>query len=150
MLDKINSITIILCCLFSGCSQNLTLVAPTLPARGNFTILTKRTCGWYITAPENNIVFLDLVSAISSPPSLGDSIEFYDVNGSSLTRIPFHFPNQAAIDRYLYELLYSKFRSVYVAFKSGGKTDDELTIEYSSLHPGKITGGNNNNQKYHC
>ena len=141
MLDKINSITIILCHLFSDCSQNITLVAPTLPARGNFTILTNRTCGWYITAPENNIVFLDLVSVISSPPSLGDSVEFYDVNGSSLTRIPFHFPNRG-LDRYLYELLYSKFQSVYVAFKSGGNTDDELTIEYSSLQPGKITGGN--------
>ena len=126
---------------FSDCSQNITLVAPTLPALGNFTILTNRTCGWYITAPENNVVFLDLVSAISSPPSLGDSIEFYDVNGSSLTRIPFHIPDRV-LDRYLYNLLYSKFRSVYVVFKSGGNTGDELTIEYSSLQPGKITGGN--------
>ena len=88
-------------------------------------------------------MFLDFVSAVSSLLSFGDSIEFYDVNGSSLTRIPFHFPNQAAIDRYLYELLYSKFQSVYVAFKSGGNTDDEIPIEYSSLQPGKITGGNN-------
>ena len=141
MLDKINSITIILCCLFSDCSQNITLVAPTLPARGNFTILTNRTCGWYITGPENNVVFLDLESAIYSSPSLGDSIEFYDVNGSSLSRIPFHIPDRG-LDRYQYRLLYSKFRYVYVAFKSGGNTDDELTIEYSSLQPGKITGGN--------
>ena len=139
MLDKINSITIILCCLFSACSPNITLVAPTLPARGNFTIQTKRTCGWYITAPENNVVFLDLESVISSPPSSEDSIEFYDVNGSSLTRIPFHVRGR---DRYLGKLLYSNFQSVYVAFKSGGYTDDELIIEYSSLHPGKITGGN--------
>ena len=94
-------------------------------------------------------MFLDFVSAVSSLLSFGDSIEFYDVNGSSLTRIPFHFPD-CGLDRYRYRLLYSKFRSVYVAFKSGGNTDDELTIEYSSLHPGKITGGNNNNQKYHC
>ena len=86
-------------------------------------------------------MFLDLVSAIFSQPSLGDSIEFYDVNGSSLTRIPFHIPD-LGLDRYRYRLLYSKSRSVYVAFKSGGNTDDELTIEYSSLQPGKITGGN--------
>ena len=118
------------------------MVAPTLPARGNFTILTNRTCGWYIAAPENNIVFLDLVSAISSPPSLGDSIEFYDVNGSSLTRIPFHIPDRG-LERYRYGLLYSKFQSMYVAFKSGGNTDDELFIEYSCLQPGKITGCNN-------
>ena len=90
-------------------------------------------------------MFLDFVSAVSSLLSFGDSIEFYDVNGSSLTRIPFHIPDRG-LDRYRYRLLYSKFRSVYVAFKSGGNTDDELTIEYSSLHPGKITGGNNNNQ----
>ena len=87
-------------------------------------------------------MFLDLVSAISLPPSLGDSIEFYDVNGSSLTRIPFHIPDRD-LDRYRYRLLYSKFRSVYVAFKSWDIIDhDELTIEYSSLQPGKITGGN--------
>ena len=82
-------------------------------------------------------------------PSLGDSIEFHDVNGSSLTRIPFHIPNHDG-DLGRYDFLYSKFQSVYVAFKSGGNTDDELTIEYSSLHPGKITVGNNNNQIYHC
>ena len=109
-------------------------MAPTLPARGNFTVLTNRTCGWYITAPEKNIVFLDLLDyVLTISPSLGDSIEFYDVNGSSLTRIT---------NRDL-DLLYSKFQSVYVAFKSGGNTDDEFTIEYSSLQPGKITGGNN-------
>ena len=109
-------------------------MAPTLPARGNFTILTNRTCGWYITAPEKNIVFLDLFNYVyRTSPSLGDSIEFYDVNGSSLTRIR---------NRVL-DLLYSKFQSVYVAFKSGGNTDEELIIEYSSLQPGKITGGNN-------
>ena len=65
-------------------------------------------------------------------PSLVDSIEFYDVNGSSLTRTP---------DLSL--VLYSKFQSVYVAFKSGGNTDDEIPIKYSSLRPGKNTGGNN-------
>ena len=86
-------------------------------------------------------MFLNLVAAISSPPSVGDTIEFFDVNGSSLTRIPFHFPDRG-LERYRYRLLYSKFQSVYVAFKSGGNTDDELTIKYSSLHPGKITGGN--------
>ena len=68
-------------------------------------------------------------------PSLGDSIEFYDVNGSSLTRIPFN--------RDLDLILYSKFQFVYVAFKSGGNTDEEVIIEYSSRQPGKITGGNN-------
>ena len=118
-------------------------MAPTLPARGDFTILTNRTCGWYITAPEKNIVFLDLFYYLyRTSPSLGDSIEFYDVNGSSLTRIPFHIPNHDG-DLGRYDFLYSKFQSVYVAFKSDGKTDDELSIEYSSLHPGKITSGNN-------
>ena len=87
-------------------------------------------------------MFLNLVAAISSPPSVGDTIEFFDVNGSSLTRIPFHFPDRG-LDRYRYRLLYSKFQSVYVAFKSGGNTDDELFIEYSCLQPGKITGCNN-------
>ena len=87
-------------------------------------------------------MFLNLVSAIFSPPSLGDTIEFFDINGSSLTRIPFHIPSHR-LDRYQYRLLYSKFRSMYVAFKSGGNTDDELFIEYSSLQPGKITGCNN-------
>ena len=67
-------------------------------------------------------------------PSLGDSIEFYDVNGSSLTRTP--DPDHRFV-------LYSKFQSVYVAFKSGGNTDDEIPIEYSSLRPGKNNGGNN-------
>ena len=46
-------------------------------------------------------MFLDLVAAISSPPSLGDTIEFFDVNGSSLTRIPFHIPDRG-LERYRY------------------------------------------------
>ena len=80
-------------------------------------------------------MFLDLWDYFrTTSPSLGDSIEFYDVNGSSLTRIP---------DRDLSLVLYSKFQSVYVAFKSGGNTDDEIPIEYSSLQPGKNTGSNN-------
>ena len=111
-------------------------MAPTLPARGNFAILTDRTCGWYITAPEKNIVFLAILDyVITISPSSGDSIEFYDVNGSSLTRIPFN--------RDVDQILYSKFQFVYVAFKSGGNTDEEVIIEYSSRQPGKITGGNN-------
>ena len=78
---------------------------------------------------------------ISSPDSiLWNRIDFYDVNGSSLTRIPFHIPD-SDLDRYRYRLLYSKFGSVYVAFESWDITE-ELTIEYSSLQPGKITGGN--------
>ena len=78
---------------------------------------------------------------ISSPDSiLWIGIEFHDVNGSSLTPIPFHIPDRD-LDRYRYRLLYSKFRSVYVAFESWDITE-ELTIEYSSLQPGKITGGN--------
>ena len=76
---------------------------------------------------------LDLVDYVLSI----DGLEFYDVNGSSLTRIP-----SRDLDRFKYVLLYSKFQSVYVVFKSGGNTDVELTIEYSSLQPGKITGGN--------
>ena len=72
---------------------------------------------------------------MSSPGSfIWFGIEIYDVNGS--THIPFHIPEDDR-DR----LLYSKFRSVYVAFESLDITD-ELTIEYSSLQPGKITGGN--------
>ena len=93
-------------------------------------------------------MFLDFVSAVSSLLSFGDSIEFYDVNGSSLTRIPFHFPDRG-LDRYRYRLLYSKFRSVYVKtpadwmnlYDSVGFDVEELTIEYSSLQPGKIAGG---------
>ena len=76
---------------------------------------------------------IDLVDYVLSI----DGLEFYDVNGSSLTRIP-----SRDLDRFKYVLLYSKFQSVYVVFKSGGNTDVELTIEYSSLQPGKITGGN--------
>ena len=95
-------------------------------------------------------MFLDFVSAISSLLSFGDSIEFYDVNGSSLTRIPFHIPDRG-LDRYRYRLLYSKFRSLYVKFEtpadwmnlydSFGVDVDELIFEYSSLQPGKIAGG---------
>ena len=76
---------------------------------------------------------IDLVDYVLSI----DGLEFYDVNGSSLTRIP-----SSDLDRFKYVLLYSKFQSVYVVFKSGGNTDVELTIEYASLQPGKITGGN--------
>ena len=76
---------------------------------------------------------IDLVDYVLSI----DGLEFYDVNGSSLTRIP-----SRDLDRFKYVLLYSKFQSVYVVFKCGGNTDVELNIEYSSLQPGKITGGN--------
>ena len=79
---------------------------------------------------------------ISSPGYFASfGIEFYDVNGSSLTHIPFYFPDRR-LDHDRDRLLYSKFRSVYVAFESWDITDDELTIEYSSLQPGKITCGN--------
>lgn len=132
---------------FSDCSRNTTLSAPESPTQSNFSspyypvgFPMNITCGWYITAPENHIVKVQVTSKLSGSPSSNDRVRVYDVDGSELG---------AAIsvdldDRTYTGTVYSKFRRVYVLFKSDLKPQESLDFEqgmfviYTAIKPGKL------------
>lgn len=126
-------------CHFSGCSVNTTLYAPPWPTERNFSspyyprgYPTNTTCGWYITAPENHVLMLQLAWQLHSPYSTGkDSLEVYDVDGFELT--PIALPERNG-------KIYSKFRFVYVVFKSDDETNEYwekgISVKYSGINTG--------------
>lgn len=120
------------------CSFNTTLNAPLLPVEHNFSSPSvpfgyrlNTTCGWYITAPENHIVALRLKYKLYF-----DSVAIYDVDGSAISlvaRFTAHLPGR------LYSTtIYSKFRRLYIIFKSEVKTidiEEEFYAFYSAVTP---------------
>ena len=88
-----------------------------------------KTCGWYITAPENHTVKLQLTSRLGSLDTSKDKLEVYDVEGSELSLIA---PSQK---------IYSKSRFVYVVFKSDYKVDpywkSGIFVKYTAVRTGK-------------
>ena len=124
--------------------MNSTLVAPKSPTEHNFSspfypvgIPRNTTCGWYIKAPENHVVMLQLTLVIShvlDPDK--DSTEVFDVEGSEL--IPIQIPEDNG------EKIYSKFRMVYVVFKSDNETTiykNGIFAKYSAIKTGKTPIG---------
>ena len=93
------------------------------------------TCGWYITAPENHTIKVQIKSGLRSSSSSKDSVEVYDVDGSELSAITIDFNPYENTDT-----VYSKFHKVYVLFKS----DDQpqifskgIFVSYTAMKTGK-------------
>ena len=123
---------------FSECSINNTLVVPQSSTEYNFSspyypygYHRNKTCGWYITAPENHVVKLYFLPKLNDWNTLKQSVQIYDVEDSDLTAISLE-----------YWIIYSKFRFVYVVlFKSDAKVDGDVQrgvfVIYSAIKTGK-------------
>ena len=81
------------------------------------------TCGWFITAPENRTVKLQLTSRFSSSYKSSDRVEVYDVDGSELSVNSLRLSNPHANT----DTIYSKFRSLYILFKSDSHPQESLS-----------------------
>ncbi|KAJ7389733.1 hypothetical protein OS493_029633 [Desmophyllum pertusum] len=124
-----------------GCSINSTLDAPQSPANHTFSSPSwpqgypvNMTCGWYITAPEDHIVMLQLTSQLSSSHSSKDSVEVYDVESSELSLITIRLALQNT------STVFSKFRSLYILFTSDDKTspsEQGIFATYTAISTGK-------------
>lgn len=116
------------------------MVAPQSPSEYNFSspyypygYRRNKTCGWYITAPENHVVKLHFLPQLNSWNTLKHSVQIYDVEDSNLTAISLQSWK-----------IYSKFRFVYVVFKSDDKADggveQGIFVNYSAIKTGKVLG----------
>lgn len=130
--------------VFSDCSINSTLHALESPTERNFSspyypvgFPMNTTCGWYITAPENHTIKVQITSRLSSSASSKDSVEAYNVEGSELSAISLDFDNSKNTDT-----LYSKFRKLYVLFKSDDQPqtnplEEGIFVSYTAMKIGK-------------
>ena len=116
--------------LISDCSLNTTLDAPQSPSENNFSsphyplgFPMNMTCGWFIMAPENQTIKLQLTSRLSSSYKSSDRVEVYDVDGSELSANSLRLSNPHANT----DTIYSKFRSLYILFKSDGHPQESLS-----------------------
>lgn len=96
------------------------------------------TCGWFITAPENQTVKLQLTSRLSSSYWSSDRVEVYDVDGSELSVNSLRLSNPHANT----DTIYSKFRSLYILFKSDSHPQESLsesgiTVLYTAFETGE-------------
>ncbi|XP_073253075.1 tolloid-like protein 2 isoform X2 [Porites lutea] len=82
------------------------------------------TCGWFITAPENQTVKLQLTSRLSSSYKSSDRVEVYDVDGSELSANNLRLSNPHSNTD---TTIYSKFRSLYILFKSDSHPQESLS-----------------------
>ena len=122
---------------FSDCSTNSTLDALESPTERNFSspyypdgFPMNITCGWYITAPENYTIKVEITSKLSSSRSSKDSVEVYNVDGSELSAISLDYT----------DTVYSKFRNVYVLFKSDDQphsSEKGIFFSYTAMKIGK-------------
>ena len=122
---------------FSECSKNNTLVAPQSPTEYNFSspyypygYHRNKTCGWYITAPENHVVKIYFWPKLNNWDSIKHSVQIYDVDDSGLTAISLQW-----------WIIYSKFRFVYVVFeideKAVGGVEQGIFVHYSAIKTGR-------------
>ena len=131
------------CCItFSDCSINSTLDAPLSPVEHNFSspywphrYPKNKTCGWYVTAPENHTVVLHLQYMLDDS-SIKDTVEVYDADGPNLSLVSVFggsmFTETATV--------YSKLRRMYVLFKSDDESIREekgLFVSYTAITPGR-------------
>ena len=125
---------------FSDCSSNSTLHALESPTERTFSspyypygYPINITCGWYITAPVNHTIKVEIASGLSSSSSSKDSVEVYNVEGSELSAINRDF-------KYFQNTVYSKFREVYVLFKSDDQRrsiERGIFVSYTAIKIGK-------------
>ena len=123
--------------------MNTTLDAPQSPAENNFSspyypmgFPMNMTCGWFITAPVNHTVKLQLTSRLRDSFKSLDRVEIYDVDGleHSVNR---RLSNPSTVT------IFSKFRSLYVMFKSDGipqesVSEQGITVTYTAIKLGEI------------
>lgn len=137
-------------CSLSECSKNKTLVAPQSPTEYNFSspyypygYHRNKTCGWYITAPENHVLKLHFLPQLNNWNTLKHSVQIYDMEDSDLTTISLQSWK-----------IYSKFRSVYVVFKSDEKVDggveQGIFVNYSAIKTGKVLGNEGLGEQSGC
>ncbi|KAL9973802.1 hypothetical protein ACROYT_G020305 [Oculina patagonica] len=133
------------------CSSNSTLVAPKSPTEHNFSSpyypngnRRNTTCGWYITAPENHVVMLQLTLQLNERYETdNDKVEVFDVDGSELTPIAIPESNGRKI--------FSKFRSVYVVFKSDDVAEfnnrNGISVKYSAIETVRSCSSSNSKEE---
>ena len=97
------------------------------------------TCGWFITAPENHTVKLQLTSWLSSSAKSSDRVEVYDVDGPELSVNSLRLSNRP---RFNTDTIYSKYRSLYILFKSDSHpqeslSDSGITVLYTAFETGE-------------
>ena len=97
------------------------------------------TCGWFITAPENQTIKLQLTSRLSSSNESSDRVEVYDVDGSELSVNSLRLSNPHSNTD---TTIYSKFRSLYILFKSDShpqesRSDRGITVLYTAFETGE-------------
>ena len=98
------------------------------------------TCGWFITALENQTIKLQLTSRLSISYKSSDSVEVYDVDGSELSVNSLRLSNPHRNT----DTIYSKFRSLYILFKSDSHPQQSLSESgIKVLYTAFETGENN-------
>jgi len=116
------------------CISNKTLDAPVSPTKSKFYLpyspfgFPLKSCGWFITAPENLIVKVQFSKSLLLLQY--SSVIIYDVDGSYL-----HFA-----DRLSYSTVFSKSRYVYIVFEYN-KLDviqEQIAVDYTAFKPGII------------
>lgn len=108
----------------------MTLEAPQSPSENNFSspyyplgFPMNITCGWFLKAPENQTIKLQLTSRLSRSYKSLDRVEVYDVDGSELSVNSLRLSNPSSNT----DTIYSKFRSLYILFKSDRHPQESLS-----------------------
>ena len=114
------------------CISNKTLDAPVSPTESTFYIrqppfgFPLKSCGWFITAPENHIVKVQFSKSLLLLEY--SSVYVYDVDGSDL-----HLA-----DRPSYSTVFSKYRHQYIVFKYDNLDviKKKIIVRYTAFKPG--------------
>ena len=91
-----------------------------------------KTCGWYITAPANRTIVLQLKYRLGTAK---DTVEVYDVDGSELSLVSVFGGSWSEKTA----TVYSKYHRFYVLFKSDDEKDwaeKGFFISYTAITPG--------------
>ena len=114
------------------CISNKTLDAPVSPTESTFYIrqppfgFPLKSCGWFITAPENHIVKVQFSKSLLLLEY--SRVYVYDVDGSDL-----HLA-----DRPSYSTVFSKYRHLYIVFKYDNLDviKKQIIVGYTAFKPG--------------
>ena len=114
------------------CISNKTLDAPVSPTESTFYLpyppfgFPLKSCGWFITAPENHIVKVQFSKSLLLLEY--SSVIIYDVDGSDL-----HLA-----DRPSYSTVFSKYRHMYIVFEYDNLDviKEQIVVGYTAFKPG--------------
>lgn len=92
------------------------------------------TCGWFIIAPENQTIKLQLTSRLSSSYKSSGRVEVYDVDGSELSANSLRLSNPHANT----DTIYSKFRSLYInGHPQQSLSESGIIVLYTAFETGE-------------